>query len=211
MLVELTKFGLNPKILELIGISHGGQAISFIAKRYRDITGKNVSRITGLDPSGPCFRNNKPEERIDASDADFVEIVHTNIEGYGLAGAVGHVDFYVNGGEYQLGDFESLPCTNFCSHSRSYTLWLSALLHPNSLIAMQCDSIQDARDRNCYDRKPFVTNVLGLNVDKSKQGIFLLVSSNVFPYGLGVKGLKKKNDVFRRFLEETNKDDVVIL
>lgn len=211
MLAELTRYGLDPKKLELVGLSHGGQAISFIAKNYRQITGTNVSRVTSLDPGGPCFRHNGPEDRIDASDADFVEIVHTNTEGYGMAGAVGHIDYYVNGGEYQPGDFMTLPCTSFCSHTRGYMLWLGALFSPNSLIAMQCDSIQDARDKKCFDRKPFVTNVLGLNVDKSKQGIFYLMTHNVFPYGMGAKGLKKKYEVYDNILAQYNEEDIMEL
>lgn len=101
MLGKLTKHGLDPKKLELTGISHGGQGVSFIGKSYRQITGRNISRITALDPAGPCFRRLGPKDRIDASDADLVDIVHNNNEGYGIAGSVGHVNFYVNGGEYQ--------------------------------------------------------------------------------------------------------------
>lgn len=210
MLAELTELGLDPKKLEIIGLSHGGQGISFIGKNYRRITGRNVSRITALDPSGPCFRRLGPEDRIDASDADLVDIIHTNIEGYGYAGAVGHVNFYVNGGEFQIADIPEIPCTSFCSHAKSLLLWVTAMQYPDSFIALKCDSIQDARDRNCFER-PLVTNVMGPNTDMNTPGIFYLATLNYFPYYLGEKGLDEKFDFHKSYIADLNKVDVLVV
>lgn len=196
MLANLTDTGLDPKRFELVGLSLGGQIVSFIAKNYRLLTGMNISRITGLDPAGPCFRNLGPEDRLDQSDADFVDIISTNIDGFGMAAPIGHVNFYVNGGEYQPGDVFFIPCSTMCSHFRSFTIWIAALYNQNSFIGIQCDSVQDAREKNCYDRTPQVTNIMGLKTDRSKEGIFFLATSNKYPYALGKKGLKKENECF---------------
>ncbi|KAJ2943599.1 hypothetical protein O0L34_g16708 [Tuta absoluta] len=204
MLANLTKLGLNPKKLEVLGLSLGGQTISFIAKNYRMMTGMNISRLTALDPSGPCFRNLGPEDRLDQSDADFVDVVDTNIDGYGMAAPVGHVNFYVNGGEYQPGDIWWIPCDIVCSHIRSYFLWISSLQNPNSFLAVKCDSVQQARNKECFKNKPQVTNILGLNTDRTKKGIFYLATSNEFPYYLGEKGLTDESDVFQQRLKELN-------
>lgn len=209
MLANLTKLGLNPKDLEVIGLSLGGQTISFIGKNFQAITGRNISRLTALDPAGPCFRNLGPDDRLDTSDADFVDVIATNIDGFGMAAPVGHVTFYVNGGEFQPGDVMWLPCNVFCSHIRSYTIWLAALEHPNSFIAMQCDSVQQARDGNCFDRKPFVTNVLGINTDRSKKGIFYLATENNFPYFMGKKGLKRDSEFWMHSLKSYNANSVI--
>ncbi|KOB75067.1 Uncharacterized protein OBRU01_08153 [Operophtera brumata] len=210
MLAELAGQGLDPKKLEIIGLSHGGQGVSFIAKSYRRITGRNVSRITALDPSGPCFRRLGPEDRIDASDADLVDIIHTNIDGYGFAGAVGHVNFYVNGGEFQSADIADFPCTSFCSHSKSLLLWFSAMQYPDLFIGFKCDSVQDARDRNCFEG-PLVTNVMGPNTDVNKPGIFYLATLNYFPYYLGKKGIDKEVDFHKSFISDLNKVDVLVV
>lgn len=210
MLAKLTTLGLDPKKLELLGISHGGQGISFIGKNFRQITGRNISRITSLDPSGPCFRRLGPEDRIDASDADLVDIIHTNSEGFGYAGAVGHVNFYVNGGEYQTGDILELPCTSMCSHVKAYLLWVAALTYPDSFLAFKCDTIQDARDRNCFN-KPQITNVLGPRTDANVQGIFYLATLNYYPYYLGKKGLEKDLDLGNIYLSKMNKVDVLVV
>ncbi|KAJ8713669.1 hypothetical protein PYW07_014039 [Mythimna separata] len=205
MLATLTKSGLDPKKLELVGLSLGGHTISFIAKNYRLQTGMNISRITGLDPSGPCFRNLGPEDRLDQTDADFVDVIETNIDGYGMAAPVGHVNFYVNGGEFQPGDILWVPCNVLCSHIRAFTIWISALLNPNSFIAMKCDSVQEARDRECYDKNPAVTNIVGLNTDRNTQGIFYLATENNFPYFMGLKGLRKENEFFDNKLNLSKK------
>nr|XP_049706707.1 lipase member H [Helicoverpa armigera] len=196
MLATLNKYGLNPQNLELVGLSLGAHTISFIAKNYRLQTGMNISRLTGLDPSGPCFRNLGPEDRLDQTDADFVDVVETNIDGYGMAAPVGHVNFYVNGGEFQPGDFFWVPCEVICSHIRSFTIWIAALMNPNSFIAMKCDSVQEARDKDCYDKNPVVTNLLGPNTDRNVQGIFYLATQNNFPYFLGLKGLERDYEFF---------------
>lgn len=209
MLTNLTAAGLDPNRLELVGLSLGGQTMSFVAKHFQQLTGRNVSRITALDPAGPCFRNLGPEDRLDAGDGDFVIVVSTNIDGFGMAAPVGHVNFYVNGGEYQPGDFNWIPCNILCSHGRSFTLWMSVLLNPSSFIALKCDSVQQARRNGCYDRVPRETNVLSnTKTDRSNTGIFYLATDNNWPYYLGSKGLRKENEFWTKHLVELNKDDV---
>ena len=70
----------------------------------------SFSLITGLDPADLKFVDapNIPLDAIlDSTDADFVDVIHTNaaplISGFGAAEPLGHVDFYVNGGFYQPG------------------------------------------------------------------------------------------------------------
>ena len=55
----------------------------------------------GLDPAGPFFANEHKDVRLDATDADFVDVIHTDSDFCGLPQMSGHIDFYVNGGETQ--------------------------------------------------------------------------------------------------------------
>ncbi|KAL0822297.1 hypothetical protein ABMA28_004405 [Loxostege sticticalis] len=195
MLADLTQPGLlDPAKVEMISMSLGAHVMSFIAKNYYQRTGKKIGRLIGLDPSGPCFRNKGPADRLDDSDADFVIAVMTNIDGHGIAAPIGHVNFYVNGGEYQVGDIPFIPCGNFCSHMKAYIYWLSALENPGRFIGVKCNSVQQARFRGCYDNVPMVTNIMGIKTDKSKPGIYYLSTKHSFPYYLGKKGLKEKTD-----------------
>ncbi|XP_050351751.1 lipase member H-A-like [Nymphalis io] len=209
MLVDLTSQGLDPKKLEIVGLSLGAQTASFIAKNYRLLTGMNISRVTGLDPAGPCFRNLGPEDRLDKTDADFVETVNTNIDELGMAAPVGHVNFYVNGGETQPGELFWILCTSLCSHVRAHTVWMTALRYREAFVAIQCDSVQQARNKNCFDRRPLVTNVLGLNVNKTNEGIFYLATTNTPPYFLGKKGIRKENDFILSLTNSLNEKNVI--
>lgn len=208
MLANLTAIALDPKKLEIVGLSLGAHTAGLIGKNYKALTGQTILRLTGLDPSGPCFRNLGPEDRIDQTDADQVDIIATNIDGYGMAAPVGHVNFYVNGGEIQNGDIYWMLCGSLCSHMRTYTIWMAALTYTNEFIAIQCDSVQQARDRKCYDRRPMVTNVLGINTDFSKPGVFYLATDNIYPFYLGEKGLKRSNEFFKLRLSEINAVDI---
>ncbi|XP_063382151.1 phospholipase A1 member A-like [Cydia fagiglandana] len=209
MLAKLTDLGLDPKRLELVGYSLGGQAIGLTAKHYRQITGYNISSLTAVDPSGPCFRHLGPQDRLDPSDADFVLQITTNMDGFGIATPVGQVAIFVNGGEYQPGDLWLAPCLVLCSHGRAYFLWLSALMNPGIFIALQCDSVQQARDGDCYERQPRVTNTMDLFTDRSKPGIYYLHTFNRYPYGLGKRGLKRKDNEIVKHLSWLNQEEVL--
>lgn len=90
--------------------------------------GKNVRRgrinaILGLDPAGPLFSVRNPAGRLDATDANYVECIHTNgptllIVGAGIGAPIGHADFFPNGGTSQSGCL-----TNTCSHLRAVTFY----------------------------------------------------------------------------------------
>ncbi|XP_061714819.1 phospholipase A1-like isoform X1 [Cydia pomonella] len=190
MLAELTKQGLNPKNLTILGLSLGGQTMSFIAKSYQEITGKNISLLIGLDPAGPCYRQLGPKYRLDPSDADFVMSIATNIDGLGIGIPVGTATFYVNGGEYQPGHIPLLPCGVFCSHLWALILWISALYNPGIFVGVKCESVDQARNGLCYNNTPVITNNMDMTVDVTKPGIYYVPTTSGHPYGVGMKGLK---------------------
>lgn len=62
-----------------------------------------LPRITGLDPALPGFVTVNHHNKLDPSDAMFVDVIHTNAFMQGKVEQSGHVDFYVNGGVLQPG------------------------------------------------------------------------------------------------------------
>ena len=61
-----------------------------------------------MDPAEPSFEHHPTITRLDAADAQFVDIIHSNGApitqgGAGLMQVSGHVDFYPNGGKSQPG------------------------------------------------------------------------------------------------------------
>lgn len=53
-----------------------------------------------LDPAQVLFQSAGPSDMLEASDADDVEVVHTSGGYLGFQRALGHRDFYPNGGSW---------------------------------------------------------------------------------------------------------------
>ncbi|GFG40076.1 hypothetical protein Cfor_01426 [Coptotermes formosanus] len=119
---KLIEAGLKTKSIHLIGHSLGAHICSYAGSNLG-----GVGRITGLDPAQPCFQADSPDIRLDPSDADFIDVIHTNgrvLEkvGLGLPDPIGHVDFYPNGGAKQPGCSKKrnkllFPITSFIKNS----------------------------------------------------------------------------------------------
>ncbi|XP_026323366.1 pancreatic triacylglycerol lipase-like [Hyposmocoma kahamanoa] len=134
--------GAKVKDFHFIGHSLGAHIVSYVSFHLG-----GVGRITGLDPAQPCFRTSNLVERLDANDADFVDVIHTNGRlltkiGFGLPDPIGTADFYPNGGMKQPGCVNSsnsiwaqvLPSSvsglqqAICSHGRAYLLFTESLI-----------------------------------------------------------------------------------
>ncbi|XP_041477499.1 pancreatic triacylglycerol lipase-like [Lytechinus variegatus] len=94
---------VGPNTFHIIGHSLGAHAAGIAGAIV-----PNIGRITGLDPAGPYFDDCDPRVRLDASDADFVDVIHTDTDplyklGLGMYSSTGHVDFYPNSGRAQPG------------------------------------------------------------------------------------------------------------
>lgn len=104
--------------IHLIGFSLGAQITNYVSTALR--SDFRIPRITGLgnypndilliieiiffsDPAMPLFVTADTENKLDSSDAEFVDVFHTNALVQGKIEQCGHVDFYLNGGVYQPG------------------------------------------------------------------------------------------------------------
>lgn len=89
--------GASMNSIHLIGHSLGAHVAGF-AGSYTSST-VQVSRITGLDPALPGFELSAgPEIRLDPTDGQFVDVIHTCGGTLGYFEPLGHIDFYPNGG-----------------------------------------------------------------------------------------------------------------
>ncbi len=95
---------IKPSNFHLIGYSLGAHIAGIAGSKL-----PGIRRITGLDPASLYYKEKSKEFKLDSSDADFVDVIHTDTSttGMGISDQIGHVDFYPNGGESQPG------CDNF--------------------------------------------------------------------------------------------------
>ena len=121
----LIKQGIKPDKTELIGHSLGGQVSGFAGAKYKELTGKEIDRITALDPAAfgiivpldsfdrqltwktrftqpllnsvplPLAESAPPSGRLDPDDAKKVVVLHTS-NVLGTDESIGDVDFFVN-------------------------------------------------------------------------------------------------------------------
>jgi len=101
LLQAMIKVGAQPQQMHLIGHSLGAHISSYVGRGL-----PNLGRISGLDPAGPDFYDSLVPDRLDSSDALFVDVLHTDgapnlVSGFGHLKPLGHVDFYPNGGSAQ--------------------------------------------------------------------------------------------------------------
>lgn len=86
--------------VHLVGHSLGAHTAGYAGANVKS---GRIRRITGLDPAGPSFYLKGPENRLDPTDAEFVDVIHTAVGSAGHYKNLGHIDFYPNGGIYQPG------------------------------------------------------------------------------------------------------------
>nr|XP_023021516.1 uncharacterized protein LOC111509893 [Leptinotarsa decemlineata] len=191
------KNGLSLKKTHLIGFSLGAHIAAFAGADLG-----NLSRITGLDPAGPLFESQDPRARLDQTDADFVDVIHSNGEnlilgGLGSSQPMGHVDFYPNGGRMQKGCSHlfvgavsdiiwSSPVEgrSLCNHRRAYKFFIDSVSPRCHFPAFPCDSYEEFLDGKCFpctdERK---CGNMGYYADRSKgRGQLYLITRDEEPF-----------------------------
>ncbi|XP_071419405.1 lipase member I [Pithys albifrons albifrons] len=174
---QMLVHGASLDSMYMIGVSLGAHIAGFVGQKYN---GK-VGRITGLDPAGPSFTHEPPERRLDHTDAQFVDVIHSDTDVLGFKRPLGTIDFYPNGGMDQPG----CPKTLFggieyfkCDHQRSVFLFLSSLKRKCDIITYPCESYLDYKRGKCVDCdafQPMSCPVLGYHADRWKK---LLIPNN---------------------------------
>ncbi|XP_036224293.2 endothelial lipase [Bactrocera oleae] len=164
--------------LHVIGFSLGAQ----VAGQTANYVKKKLLRITGLDPAKPLFITAGNERKLSKDDADFVDVIHTDVLGRGMMHPMGHVDFYPNFGYIQPGcDVEAEPGS--CNHERAPRFYAESI-NPK----------QEFWSSRCTNWLYFVLNIcgvdsndarMGYHVDESLTGIYFLKTSNSTPFALG--------------------------
>jgi pancreatic triacylglycerol lipase len=77
----------------IAGHSLGAHIAGITGKR---VTSGRINTIFGLDPGGPLFSINSPDDRFDSEDAMYTEGIRTNAGTFGFDLPLAHADFYPN-------------------------------------------------------------------------------------------------------------------
>lgn len=142
------------------------------------LTGKRVSRgrlqsVVAMDPAGPLFSLNSPNERVHYNDANYVEVIYTDQGGLGFDEPLGNANFYPNWGKYFTCDKSivksftngyvfagsrqpgcGLDIGGLCSHNIVEDFFEASINPSNVFTARQCGSFAAIRLRTCITSGP---------------------------------------------------------
>lgn len=154
------RHGAHAKDFHLIGFSLGSHVAGFAGKAFIK-SGKQLGRISGLDPANPAFNSNSTEVRLDRTDAKFVDVIHTDIRtilhiSSGMNRSLGHIDFWPNGGESQPGChnwnggfFQGVQDMAVCDHLRAPQLYIASITTALPMIGYRCPNYNSFRRGTC--------------------------------------------------------------
>lgn len=165
------KFGLTGNSYHLIGFSLGAHVAGFAGMEIRNSSSGMsrlwINRITGLDPASPLFEGYEASDRLDPSDAQFVDVIHSNGDGvlrggFGSLQPMGHVDFYPNGGRVQVGcnsvllsalsDIIYGKWQSLCNHRRALNFFMDSFeFNKCRFRSFNCDSYENYLKGECFD------------------------------------------------------------
>ncbi|XP_068086540.1 lipase member H [Anabrus simplex] len=177
MIKRLVEAGV--KDIHAIGVSLGAHVVGYAANELKPY---KLPRITGLDPASPLFELASNEHKLDSSDAEFVDVIHTNALVQGKAERLGHVDFYMNGGTHQPGcTFVAKPLT--CDHLRSVAYFAESIVSEDGFWAWKCSGQAQYALGQCPQKGEPV--LVGEFVDKSARGFYVTKTRSQSPFAVG--------------------------
>ena len=166
--------------IHLIGFSLGAHVTNYASTSLRP--NFTLPRITGLDPAMPLFVTADADNKLDASDAEFVDVIHTNALVQGKIERCGHVDFYLNGGVFQPG------CDAYhmfqCSHHRAPEYYAESIRSVIGFWGWKCQSYIYYLFGMCKPVSEFQAQA-GEDSRSSYDGMYFLNTNPVSPYALG--------------------------
>ncbi|XP_014286809.1 lipase member I [Halyomorpha halys] len=176
LLDTLVKNGANPDEMHLIGHSLGAHIAGFAGQNCTT----KIARITGLDPALPGFKDAQPLQRLNPTDAKFVDCIHTSGGSLGFMRPICDVDFYPNGGRNSQPGCYSVDPMGICSHLRA-PKYFQESVNPNDKFPMaKCPEIPVKVPVECtYDGVN-----MGYYLNSSVKGIYYGVTNRKSPFGV---------------------------
>ncbi|CAG9858889.1 unnamed protein product [Phyllotreta striolata] len=171
--------------LHVIGFSLGCHVAGLAGKLLR--SDLKIPRITGLDPALPEYSLGDRSKRLSYEDAKYVDIIHTDAGIFGFPIAIGHADFFPNGGRaLQPGCQPSYLVRQrivdqvlACSHVRAWQLYAESVINERAFPATRC-SLWRGPEKECDFS---VDAYMGFGNNNKTFGSYYLITNENKPYG----------------------------
>ncbi|GAB0093979.1 inactive pancreatic lipase-related protein 1 [Sergentomyia squamirostris] len=185
---------VNINSVHVIGFSLGAEVAGFIGKILKT-WGMTLPRITGLDPAFPLYMFMGKSDRLSASDATFVDVIHSDGGILGFPWPLGDVDFFPNDGvplqpgcaREEISKNRWLGIFVGCSHQRAWQYFVESIRRPKAFLATKCEKsrhrVKEVKRQEYEDCDGSITAYMGLMADQRLRGSFYLTTNEEPPYG----------------------------
>lgn len=201
MIDFLSTQGLDCSKMAVVGHSLGAHMLSIAAYK----AACKVARMVALDPARPKFEGfEDPRVGVSQKSANFVEVIHTNADAYGIMQPRGHLDFFINGGVSQPGCEDSWLKRAFnywvsddasqCAHSRAYIYYAESINSEKGFYGLRCPDKHYERNMICDGP---VEEMSGPNLKSHILGTFYVPVNDKEPFALGIKPDKMNFDIVK--------------
>ncbi|KNC26117.1 hypothetical protein FF38_11008 [Lucilia cuprina] len=144
---------------------------------YTRQTGRQLRRITALDPSKVLAKNPHTLTGLSRGDAEFVDAIHTNVYGMGTIQRVGDVDFYPNG------PAETVPgAKSIVEASMRATRYFAESVRPGNernFPAVAANSLKQYKNNDGFGKRVY----MGIDCDYDVEGDYMLEVNSKSPFG----------------------------
>ncbi|VDI70289.1 Hypothetical predicted protein, partial [Mytilus galloprovincialis] len=172
---------IDASTIHIIGFSLGAHLAGYVGNAV-----DGLGRITGLDPAGPQFEGLHIAVRLDSSDASFVDVIHTDADqlfnadmspGFGTKQAMGHADFYVNGGSDQPG-----CANNMNQHLLQILKGNFKSINSNCTFRSYPCALENLQSEKCSTCGEHGCNNMGYNAKSNRNGTYLTMTRAARPF-----------------------------
>ncbi|KAH8324166.1 hypothetical protein KR074_000935, partial [Drosophila pseudoananassae] len=189
--------------IHLIGFSLGGQ----VAGQTANYLKRKLKRVTGLDPAKPLFVLAGDNRRLDPGDAEFVDVIHSDVFGRGMLRSMGHVDFYPNLGPQQPGCMEENPTDpGSCNHERAPRFYAESINSSVGFWGRQCSSWLVHLIRLCPTSGRQAR--MGYHLSTEMRGSYFLDTRNMTPFAMGKVEDVDNSEMLAKFRLATDYNEI---
>ncbi|ERL93779.1 phospholipase A1 VesT1.02 [Dendroctonus ponderosae] len=191
--------GVRADYLHLVGYSVGAHISGLVANYIDPVLDGKLGRITGLDPTIFFYMGKNTSKDLDATDAHFVDILHTGAGILGQWGPNGHADFYINGGSSQPGcGSDTIFKTLACDHTKVTPYFIESIISKKGFWAYPCPTLISFMLNWCSPNEQDYV-LMGEHVSHQARGVYYVRTHADPPWAQGPP-LEIKQRLARRTL-----------
>ncbi|KAH8250779.1 hypothetical protein KR038_009892 [Drosophila bunnanda] len=188
--------------IHLIGQNVGAHVAGAAAQEFTRLTGHQLRRVTGLDPSKIVAKSQNTLTGLARGDAEFVDAIHTSVYGMGTPIRSGDVDFYPNG------PAAGVPgASNVVEAAMRATRYFAESVRPGnerSFPAVPANSLQQYKQNDGFGKRAY----MGIDTAHDLEGDYILQVNPKSPFGRNAPAQKQSSyhGVHQAWNNKDNKD-----